>query len=518
MVEVALTLAPADWDKIRMEGGNPAVQLLGECQKAPLNVKFSTVAAALSVDGHAFPQVGLRKKGFLGSASVGKPSLKVKLDQVDKAARYLGLSRMTLNNNKQDAAHIRTCLAYQLFTKAGVPAPRCNFAHVTVNGQDLGIYSNVESVDGDFLQRHFGDATGNLYEGQMSDFRQGWTETYALSTAAAKADRGDLQVLTAALLAPDAEVLAKVGAILDIDAFVRFWAMEAVLASWDSYSTTQNNHYAYHNPKDGKFHFIPWGPDMSLASDDPMHLERPQSVSAWGAISNRLYKLPEIQAKYRAQVLSQVDAVMDSATVLAEIDRMDKLISPLADPAEGQMKAALDDVRSFVNARQKRLHTELDTGPLPWTLPLPASPCHHIVGHVSGAFATTMGSTDKGNPFEAGKASVSLALDGTTTAVQDGGCAAGRDNLHVMVQNVGFFQGVGKIAILFIDRTMLGPNKDIAIDGQRAFGVVGLIDLAKGKFSMIGMMSGGSIHLDAADPAKGSPLSGTYDANLQWNQ
>lgn len=517
VIEVQLTVAPGDWDKIRQEGGNPAVQMTGACQKGPLKVNYTTVPAQVAIDGQKIAQIGLRKKGFLGSASVAKPSLKLKLNHVDAKASHLGLDRITLNNNKQDPSHLHTCLALQLFAKAGVPAPRCNFAHVTVNGKDLGVYTNIESVGEPFLLRTFGDATGNLYEGQMSDFRPGWTETYSLSSPSAKPDRSDLQVLTQALVANDAELLKQLAAILDVDAFVNYWTMEAVLAAWDSYSSTQNNHYVYHNPKDGKFHFVPWGPDMTFGSDDPMRLERPQSLSAWGAISHRLYQLPELQDKYRAQLLKNVDALMDPPTVLAEIDRMEKLIAPIADPTDGQFKAAVDEVRLFVQARQNRMHAELDAGPLPWKHTPPPSPCHHVLGHVSGTFSTTMGSTAKGNPFEAGKATVALALNGTAAAAVAGGAAAGRDNLHIQIQNVVLSAAGGRIAILFIDRSEVGPGRTVALDGQHAFGVVGQIDLAKGKFSMIGMMSNGTIKLEAADLTPNAPLTGSFDADLQWN-
>ena len=31
--------------------------------------------------------------------------------------------------------------------RARLPAPRCNLAHVVVNGEDLGTHSNVEPID-----------------------------------------------------------------------------------------------------------------------------------------------------------------------------------------------------------------------------------------------------------------------------------------------------------------------------------------------------------------------------------
>ena len=40
----------------------------------------------------------------------------------------------------------------------------CDVWGGTVNGEDLGVYSHVETLDKDFLERHFPDASGNLYE------------------------------------------------------------------------------------------------------------------------------------------------------------------------------------------------------------------------------------------------------------------------------------------------------------------------------------------------------------------
>ena len=86
---------------------------------------------------------------------------------------------MTLNNSLQDPAYIKQCLGYEILTAAGVPAPRCNFAHVRVHVTDPNLptstavdslYVNVESIKEPFLGRVFGDATGRLYEGTLSDF------------------------------------------------------------------------------------------------------------------------------------------------------------------------------------------------------------------------------------------------------------------------------------------------------------------------------------------------------------
>ena len=77
---------------------------------------------------------------------------------------------MTLNNSIQDPSTINTCLSYRIFAAGGSPASRCNFATVSVNGKNLGLYVHVEEIKLPFLARHFESADGNLYEGTVSDF------------------------------------------------------------------------------------------------------------------------------------------------------------------------------------------------------------------------------------------------------------------------------------------------------------------------------------------------------------
>ena len=98
--------------------------------------------------------------------------------------KYHGLERLTLNNNIQDPSLVKQYLSYKLFRKAGLPAPRCNFARVHVNGQYLGVYTNVESIRKPFLKRAFNDSDGDLYEGMINDFREGMYETFEVKDGA----------------------------------------------------------------------------------------------------------------------------------------------------------------------------------------------------------------------------------------------------------------------------------------------------------------------------------------------
>jgi len=86
-----------------------------------------------------------------------------------------------------------------------LPASRCNFANVTVNGQNLGVYVNVEEIKEPMLARQFTNTTGNLYEGVLSDFRPQFVNTFEKKTNEDDPSRADL------------------------DAFYTCWAVEGII-------------------------------------------------------------------------------------------------------------------------------------------------------------------------------------------------------------------------------------------------------------------------------------------------
>ena len=113
-------------------------------------------------------------EGPLGSINPARPSLKLNLHKFIETddVYFEQAKRFTFNNQNQDASRMRTCMAYYIFASAGVPASLYNFAHIQINDQDLGVYSNVEPIKKPMLARIFGDDEGNLYEG-TADIRAG---------------------------------------------------------------------------------------------------------------------------------------------------------------------------------------------------------------------------------------------------------------------------------------------------------------------------------------------------------
>ena len=351
VLDVQITIDSKDWDSIRYQSRNFFEALNESRQHAPIDHPYTYVEASVLIDGVEFPQVGIRKKGFIGSQNSTRPSIKVKLNHVDKEGQIDGLTNLTFNNNQQDVSLISQFMGYGLFNAAGIPAPRCAYANVTVNGQDLGIYAHVERIHRPFLKREFGNDDGVLYEGTVVDFYPGWLGSFEHKLGSDEVGRKKIQKLIDVLNNPNDNIESLIGELVDLESFYVFWAMEGLLGFWDGYSGNRNNFFIYLNPNTDKFHFIPWGADSMFERYSPIRDDRrdPVSVKTQGLISNRLYQLKSGRQRYQ-NALEEIMAQNWSGTaLLAETKRIQALVKPyLAVGDEYESNYNQDEARGWI--------------------------------------------------------------------------------------------------------------------------------------------------------------------------
>jgi len=348
----------------------------------------------VTIDGTTVHDAGVRKKGFQGSLTTARPSLKIDFTEFVPGQQYQGMDRLTLNNNRQDTSRIHTCLAYRVMRAAGVPAPRCNFAHVTVNGQDLGIYSNVESIKSAFLVRNFGNAAGNVYEGTISDLRAGHFGTFEIKNGG---DRNDLLALAHLLEGTDAEILAEIDQHMDVDAFLTYWAMEGLIGHWDGYNQGNNNFWVYNDPST-RLRFIPWGADDTfggLFSFAGQSLPVSPAVFLNSQLAVRLYGIPSLRQQYLDRLIQLRNTHFPQGgdpALVAVVDQMELLTNDPADPGSDPVTtAAIAAVRQWVQDRYDHVEAEIGPNgtnppPAPGTGSLGARPCLQVLPSDSVSF------------------------------------------------------------------------------------------------------------------------------------
>jgi spore coat protein CotH len=100
----------------------------------------------------------------LASRSRKKPGLRVDFNRYVDGQEFLGLNSLVLDNVLKDPALIRERTSMAFIDRMGQPAPRESFGRVYINDEYYGVYTLVEPVDTDFLDRTVGESSGYLFE------------------------------------------------------------------------------------------------------------------------------------------------------------------------------------------------------------------------------------------------------------------------------------------------------------------------------------------------------------------
>src|ERR1700752_1583792 len=127
----------------------------------------------------------------------GKPSFSVKINEFVPGRELDGLKKLTLNNSSRDPTLMNEHLTYELYRRAGQPAPRTSHATLVFNGTTKGFYVVKEAVNKQFFTRHYGSLynDGNLYEGPW-DFTEGAAAADLKDEISEMRSRADLEALT----------------------------------------------------------------------------------------------------------------------------------------------------------------------------------------------------------------------------------------------------------------------------------------------------------------------------------
>jgi hypothetical protein len=228
-------------------------------------------ACTVTLGGSTFASAGIRFRGS-GTAEGwnGKPSLKLKLDAMDVDQAYAGLTRFQLSSMVNDPAKARDVLARRVWADAGFPVSRANYAHVTVNETDYGLYANIEAVDDEWARHHYlDDDEGDLWQGESeADFSDAGVAHFEIE--AGRGDRTRLQDAADAVQKHGDDFWTSASTELDMEQFLDVWAMALTSGNRDIYPFDLDDYFIYGVPAEDRFAFVPWSMDRTWDTATPM--------------------------------------------------------------------------------------------------------------------------------------------------------------------------------------------------------------------------------------------------------
>lgn len=230
--------------------------------------------ASMTFDGNELDTIGVRLKGKSSIYYVPNDKLPFKLDfnEFTQGQTFDGLKKINLHNGFGDPGMLRDYLGYGFMRKVGVNAPRVAYSHVYLNDEYWGLYEIIEQVDKTFLKNNFASGNGNLWKNQRwselkwyGDDPNTYRDTFELKTNKTEDDwSAFIHFLDVVNNTPDVDFVDSIESVFNVDQYLHALAVDIMVNNWDSYLDNERNFYLYHEPKSGKFHWIPWDYNLSM--------------------------------------------------------------------------------------------------------------------------------------------------------------------------------------------------------------------------------------------------------------
>jgi hypothetical protein len=317
------------------------------------------IPATLTLNGEVFDSVGVRYKGnstFCIPNDDGIPKLPYNIDvnYWISGQKILDYKKLKLANAYMDATFAREYTSSEIYQNY-LPTPEVNLLKLNVQGNYLGLFVNIESINKQFLEKHFNEKNGVLFKCDNADVFCGnnnnnatepnlsWLGTDSTTyydTYTIKSDHGweQLQELIYTLNFNSNEI----DSVLNVDRVLWAFAVNTVLSNFDTYNGYYVHNYYLYQTEDGLFQMIPWdlsqsflnallGWDFFLQPGDPDPAEFDpyfgDAPSIGRPLTEKLLNNPSYRKQYTAHIRT-VMSELDSTFLRAQISQLQTLAYP----------------------------------------------------------------------------------------------------------------------------------------------------------------------------------------------
>jgi len=261
---------------------------------------------------------GIRVKGG-STRNPQKPSFRIDFNRYVTGQQFLGQNAIVLNGSWLDPSSIRDRVSMALFRRMGIPAPRqANIRLFVGAGREYaGVYAISEEVSKPFLNAHFGDDDGYLFEFNHSEEGNNWHfedpgpgYAWFIPRFSPKTHETDPipnlyrpieDLIQAVNDAPQSDLESKLSDFLDIDTFITELAVQNFLSQTDGLlgGNGMDNFFLYRFPRTRLWMFIPWDQDQSFVQLD----EPPSQNMAQNILARKIWDEPKYRDRYLAKIM-----------------------------------------------------------------------------------------------------------------------------------------------------------------------------------------------------------------------
>ena len=320
------------------------------------------IPAKLTLNGVEYDSVGVRYKGnstFCLPNDVSNPKVPYNIDMnyFLEEQQLLEYNKMKLANAWMDPTFVKQIVGSNIYRRY-LPTGESNLVRLYSQGNYVGLYVNDESINKQFLKKHFDEKSGPLFKCDNIDrfcdtanapsamppnlYYAGLDTTLYYDSYDMKSDAGWTELVE--LIKTIALDWENIDSILNVDRVLWAFAVNQVLLNLDCYNTYYIHNYYLYQTKDGLFQMIPWDLDNNFTGAimgfdfwnpsnvyeyDP-YFTGPSlggSTQPWDE-RPLLYKLlndPHYRKIYTAHINTIIEESLDTAAIRANINNLQSL-------------------------------------------------------------------------------------------------------------------------------------------------------------------------------------------------
>ncbi len=361
--------------------------------------------ATLIVDGVQYDSVGVRFKGSTSEEieTTLKRSFNISVDHYRPDQHIMGYTTLNLDNSSNDPSFMREVL-YSTMIREFIPTSKAGFIHLNINGEDWGLYPNIQQLNTPFLREWFFSNNGSIWRAERPDgsgegawgdgtaalnWLGGDTTTYQEFYDLDRTEQiqpwDDLvRVIDKLNNVPLAQLEDTLNVYMNVDRALWFLACEIAFADRSSYVRKGKDDYMlYFEPESGR---------STPLEFDGRTTMRPANIS-WTPfynaddvnypLLNRLLSVPSLRQRYLAHLRVIINEKMQSPTFNAMLADHVSLIDEEVQSDPKKLYTYLEfqneqiALQEFINGRRLTLNSNFEvnrTGPS-------ISGVQHLVGN-----------------------------------------------------------------------------------------------------------------------------------------